>query len=400
VKVLVLALTTLASISAPAEAKPRVGYANVARDGAAGQGAIANVRARVAAKADYEELEPTRRETLETPAAAGSDDAMELGRARALCEQAREATLSFEYDSALAMLGQAEHILKGVAPSAATTQALVELNLRTGVVHAERGDRARAAEAFRLVHQLDASRTQLDPAAFRPQVVQLYAQALAAPTQAAGLTVRTDPPGALVSIDGRQLGVTPLTAPNLTAGDHYVSFTIDGYEPRTEKPRLAAGQTSNLGSLLLSKLVPEQRARAVRAGLLRDGTTEADWRRAAAALADAAEVDVLVLVRENGAAVYDVKTARLGAWVALAQVTLPAVASGSIAAAAPGEVALRLDQGRPPVDDPKPKKWYRTWWGMSLIASAVVVGAGTVLLLTGPQPDSTAVLDFTGDDGQ
>jgi hypothetical protein len=50
------------------------------------------------------------------------------------------------------------------------------------------------------------------------------------PTNAAalgGLSVTTDPPGALVSVDGKRRGVSPLTVGNLTTDDHKVAITTD-----------------------------------------------------------------------------------------------------------------------------------------------------------------------------
>jgi serine/threonine-protein kinase len=71
------------------------------------------------------------------------------------------------------------------------------------------------------------------------------AGAASAPRQAAGgspasapggeLVVRSDPPGALVTIDGRILGETPLVARGLSLGTHAVQVARPGHVPRAER---------------------------------------------------------------------------------------------------------------------------------------------------------------------
>jgi len=67
------------------------------------------------------------------------------------------------------------------------------------------------------------------------------------PTVSSGtgsLSVTTSPPGALVSIDGQIKGITPATIPGLTAGNHSVVLTLDGYQDFKTTTDIAAGTTS------------------------------------------------------------------------------------------------------------------------------------------------------------
>jgi TonB family protein len=51
-----------------------------------------------------------------------------------------------------------------------------------------------------------------------------------APT-ASSLRIETDPPGAAVSVDGQEVGITPLTVPSVAPGSRTVRVSRDGYAP-------------------------------------------------------------------------------------------------------------------------------------------------------------------------
>jgi len=57
----------------------------------------------------------------------------------------------------------------------------------------------------------------------------------------ASLRVTSDPPGALVVLDGDELGITPLTRSDLTPGNKTLAVLLDGYEPVTQPVRLSTG---------------------------------------------------------------------------------------------------------------------------------------------------------------
>jgi hypothetical protein len=64
------------------------------------------------------------------------------------------------------------------------------------------------------------------------------AAAKAAVPTAAPLTVESRPAGAKVFIDGRFAGVTPLVVPEVAAGDHSITFDLDGYRRWTSPVRI------------------------------------------------------------------------------------------------------------------------------------------------------------------
>jgi hypothetical protein len=59
------------------------------------------------------------------------------------------------------------------------------------------------------------------------------------------LTVRSEPSGATVSIDGRQYGVTPLTLATVTPGDRRLVLRLGGREIR-QTVRIEAGTTASV----------------------------------------------------------------------------------------------------------------------------------------------------------
>lgn len=371
--------------------EPRIGFANAARDGAAGRAAIDAIRQGVVAKSGYRDLgEGPARETLEEPISSDGGAGAVLARAAERMAAAKEAYASFELNGALDALHQAESLLGGVRPSAETVALLAELNLLRGLVRIAGQEADRAVEAFALVYRLTPERRGLDPGVHRPQVVTLYGRAVDAVEQAprGRLRVVTEPPGTVVWIDGRPAGEAPLEV-ELGAGEHYVVATLPGHAPRTERVPIAAGETSSL-ELLVPRLPAEARARSVRAQV---ASGELEPERAARTLADLASVDALVLVRQRDdgsleAAVWDARSGRLSAFG-------PATVERVVAALPPPprRVPLSLTvgeqgsgRGLPPGDSPTRDEerpgWYGTWWGTAAIVGVTVVTVGLVWALS------------------
>lgn len=57
------------------------------------------------------------------------------------------------------------------------------------------------------------------------------------------LSVNTSPAGAAILIDGQSAGVSPLSLDNLSAGNHTVNATLEGYNPAEEQVSVIANQT-------------------------------------------------------------------------------------------------------------------------------------------------------------
>ncbi len=384
----------LAAASAPAAAAPhRVGYANVSVDPGA-EKTIESLRAAVREEKRFEELaDGMARAALEDPVdPADTPEANAVRRAGTPLQAAKDAYGAFEYDRALDELRVADTQLRTVAPTPEVVAALAEVNLLAGLVHVGRQDELKALVAFRLVQNLDPTKTSLDKKMYRPQIVQLYERASQV-DQSKGsgtVAVATEPPGAAVWLDGKSLGTTPTSLPGVEPGEHYLAVSLDGHAPRHEKIRVGSDKPVEL-SLLLSRLPAEDRVAAVRTALLRPGVGEAGWKTGAAALADSASVDLLILVRDADgggleAAVYDARRRSLGAWTPAGDVkavvaTLP---SPEVKLAVPVTAAepthLPIDLGR--TEDKPP--WYRTPWGTGAIIGGTVLVTAAVIFFATP----------------
>jgi hypothetical protein len=368
------------SVPARAQTPVRVGLADVSTT-ATGHDAVAGLRARLEARPGLALPRDAARDALEEPIALDAAEGAALPRATQLLRAARDAYSRFDYDGALERLRQAELALATAPPVPDVTRLLVDVNLLAGVVEADRGDTARALDVFRVALRLDPSRRALDPGTYRPRVVALYAQAAASPeVRRVRLDVVTEPSGAEVWIDGHREGTAPLGV-TLEVGAHYVAAVAEGSVPRLEKLLLRAGDPSRL-SLLLSRSPPEERARQARTDLL---AGRLGWDRGPAALAAAASLDLLVVVRDAPpgtdapeAALYDARAGALGAWIPAAPVE-PVLVALAAALAAPSRaapaplVAREEERNSPP---PAATPWYRSWW---LAPTLIVAGAAATL---------------------
>jgi hypothetical protein len=396
-----LALGALAAlVFEPRAGATRVGLADVA-PGGHGAKVVAALRARLEGRPDVILPRDAARAALEEPlpgaaelgVGGGADEIASRPRATQLVRAARDAYSRFDYDVALDRLRQAELALATAPPRPEVTRLLGDINVLVGVVQADRGDTARALEAFRVVQRLDPERKALDPGSYRPKVVALYAQAASSAPEPrrSRLSIVTDPAGAEVWIDGRRAGAAPLEV-TLDAGFHYVAAVAEGSTARLEKPLLRAGETSRV-PLLLARMPPEERARQARAALATRGgrgdTNDADHDagHAAAVLASSASLDLLVLVRDapgggSEAAIFDARAGSLGPWLAADPPgpVLAALAAKMVPAPPPAaDAPLVATSSSGPARDRSPAAaapWYRSWW---VVPPLLAVGAAAAL---------------------
>jgi serine/threonine-protein kinase len=68
------------------------------------------------------------------------------------------------------------------------------------------------------------------------------------------ITVRTTPAGARVTIDGKDVGKTPLTVPNLTRGTHTVRVVRDGYTTVERRVVISPAETTSTLTLSLARV--------------------------------------------------------------------------------------------------------------------------------------------------
>lgn len=90
------------------------------------------------------------------------------------------------------------------------------------------------------------------------------------PPQPTGVTVNvnSDPAGAVVSIDGMNMGKTPLSLKNFSAGEHVLRLVKEGYSDTETTISLNQGETRNI-KLVLEEL-PDTRERRLKAQSAQD----------------------------------------------------------------------------------------------------------------------------------
>jgi serine/threonine protein kinase len=94
------------------------------------------------------------------------------------------------------------------------------------------------------------------PAPQEPGPAPAPAPGKSATTARGRLTVRSVPTGALVTIDGRPVGRTPVTVSDLSLDTHTVVIARPGYDSVTRRPTLSSRTTAATVSVTLSALRP------------------------------------------------------------------------------------------------------------------------------------------------
>jgi hypothetical protein len=70
------------------------------------------------------------------------------------------------------------------------------------------------------------------------------------------INITTEPSGAQVSLDGRFMGFSPLTVPDLSPRTYDVSVALDGYMPQNGPVEVVAGQTALFSKTLQPNATP------------------------------------------------------------------------------------------------------------------------------------------------
>jgi hypothetical protein len=72
-----------------------------------------------------------------------------------------------------------------------------------------------------------------------------------APAGTGSMAVSSNPAGATILVDNNFIGISPLTAPDIAAGEHLVTFRLDGYQDYSTGALVNAGTTSTVSAALL-----------------------------------------------------------------------------------------------------------------------------------------------------
>jgi serine/threonine-protein kinase len=100
---------------------------------------------------------------------------------------------------------------------------------------------------------LDASITAEAPAASLDVALRPQAPAAPAAPRPALFRIRSDPPGAQVAVDGKDVGVTPIERLQVDAGSRVVRVLQDGYLPWEDTFRARAGRTETIDAVLTAR---------------------------------------------------------------------------------------------------------------------------------------------------
>ncbi|MEO8678974.1 MAG: PEGA domain-containing protein [Vicinamibacterales bacterium] len=73
---------------------------------------------------------------------------------------------------------------------------------------------------------------------------------LGLPAAMGSITVDSRPPGANVTVDGKLIGVTPVTLDAISAGEHVVTIILKGYQPFSTTVRVVAGERARAAASL------------------------------------------------------------------------------------------------------------------------------------------------------
>lgn len=98
------------------------------------------------------------------------------------------------------------------------------------------------------VTQVQGGTTQQATGQATAQVTSPGTAATAQPDMLGSLSVKTEPAGAFIFIDGVQRGVTPATIPGIPAGSHTLLLKLEGYQDITTPVTISAGKTQEYSS--------------------------------------------------------------------------------------------------------------------------------------------------------
>lgn len=115
-------------------------------------------------------------------------------------------------------------------------------------VHEERGDLHNALKYFK--NYLTISPKAKNRRAVKKKIRQLKKALKNMPKQGF-LSVKTDPPGATVKVNGRLMGQTPVTSARLAAGRYKVEILLDRYQAYRADVVLQGGNSTNMNVLMV-----------------------------------------------------------------------------------------------------------------------------------------------------
>lgn len=170
-----------------------------------------------------------------------------LKSGRDLLEEGRVLYQNAEPDQAIPMLEMAAEELEVGIAATGNTDFLIDTWLTLGLAYTGMGDMDNANRAYREVVVLDPTR-ELDPISYPPEVIEAY-RAVHGQVMAEGtgsLALNASVQNAEIFVDGRSVGLAPVTVDNLPVGRHRVFVTAEGGLRAYEEVLIEAGGTRKL----------------------------------------------------------------------------------------------------------------------------------------------------------
>ena len=307
-----LVLTGLAIPERTADAAPRqVVIINAAADQQAGFSAASRVRRILSTDPDLDPLPSgDLARGFEAEITGETAEQVALRAAKVLYAEAENLfDVQFENKRARTTLDRAERILLSVAPTEDITARLADVNFLYGLIHLFEQNRGLALDSFLRCRLLDPNRGELNPGAFKPDIVTAFKEAGARvknkKSANVSISATFDVP---IYIDGIDYGMSPVNV-DLLPGQHYIVAAAPEYKTASISIDAAANETISQ-KLELREIARDEQARNLRARAIAGGTIEngalASLAKAATSLAN---VDAAILITDGAegpmATVYD-----------------------------------------------------------------------------------------------
>lgn len=358
-------------------------------------------------------------------------------------EAGKHAYRNLQIGKAIRALEKARSRLAFCGPELREGGTLVDLFLFSGLAMLAQGEPAKAAGEFRLAISMNPS-LQLDVSRYPPDILSTFNTAKRQLLSAPPVKVKfvSLPEGARVSLDGRQIGSTPMEAP-IYLGQHFIriektgysawTLSISGVAPDAVRALLIPAWTGAVPEdLAATAIAREELAEPVKArlrllagfynvdailmiSLSREGDNIHLGQRlfvarpeivGRARLFNLGSTDPVILRKLLGVVgtLKDLRRAQRPA-VAAAQPVQPTQPAPAVQPAPPpprvvvARPVVEPDQGvpvpgPPPPPPPEPTgytPWYKTWWFWTL-TGAVVAGTTAGILAWQLQPESSWTL--------
>lgn len=224
-----------------------------------------------------------------------------VAQAEILRVAAKQAYAAGDFEGALEQLRAALELYEAGMASVGKIEAVLETLGYLGAASVAAGYDADGEDFFRRVVAAAPDAAPLDEYSAAAKAVFVEEQRKLLKKKRGGLRVTTDPPGAVVRVDGIEVGKAPVTVPKLVRGEHYVQVEHPDAGLAATRVRVKGGRTIEVALTPALELGPppaEDASAAEKAALVamtRAGTVGAPFREMAAAVAGKARADYVVV---------------------------------------------------------------------------------------------------------